>query len=329
MNPVDASALEHHAALDARLVDAVRNLRLLQSVSWPQHVQQDFLAAWRGGRGSLPVVEYAVQDLSGVRREIEAIAAAADAAHPIGLYLQRTAGSWIVATLLLESLGTAAVTEHSVRLFGRPGDKLPGDGPSNLEAARHFIELADELDQELGAREADYVLSAQTVQEELQLSLDRFFTGHKVTVELDPELIAKAAAGPTRIRLRSGTGFSEYDRHQLLEHEAYVHTLTALNGREQPHFKSLARNSPAVSAPGAVARRPMAMRSTAGQSMRPARACRSSCRPTTVAAAPSAEPMRMPACHARSSRQEVPARVPLRSVMTRASRARPTRRPKS
>ena len=246
--PISASTLEHHAALDARLVAAVRGIRLLQAVSWPQHVQQDFLAAWRAGRSVLPQVRYAVPDLADVRRELAAIADAADADEPLGLYLRRTADSWSVATQLLESVGTADVTEHSVRLFGRPGDRLPGDGPSNLDAARHFIEVADELDQELHNAEADYVLSAETVRSELQHSLDAFFVHHQVTVELDPDLIAKAAAGPTRIRLRSGTGFSEYDRHQLLEHEAFVHTLTGLNGREQPHFKSMARNSPRVTA---------------------------------------------------------------------------------
>ncbi|MEP7096925.1 MAG: tyrosine/phenylalanine carboxypeptidase domain-containing protein, partial [Dokdonella sp.] len=35
---------------------------------------------------------------------------------------------------------------------------------------------------------------------------------------------------------------------QLLEHEAFVHTLTALNGRQQPHFPSFARSSPRVTA---------------------------------------------------------------------------------
>ncbi len=108
--------------------------------------------------------------------------------------------------------------------------------------------MANELDSELNSVEAEYCLSAEIVQRELQEALDRFFVHHKVNVELDPNLIAKAAAGPTRIRLRSNTGFSEYDRHQLLEHEAFVHSLTALNGREQPYFKSLARNSPRITA---------------------------------------------------------------------------------
>ena len=39
-------SLQHHAALDARLVAAVRGIRLLESVSWPAQAQETFLAAW-------------------------------------------------------------------------------------------------------------------------------------------------------------------------------------------------------------------------------------------------------------------------------------------
>jgi uncharacterized protein (TIGR02421 family) len=65
-----------------------------------------------------------------------------------------------------------------------------------------------------------------------------------ITVELDRGLIAKAAAGATRIRLRQGAAFSDYDRRQLFHHEALVHSLTALNGREQTVLQSLALSSP-------------------------------------------------------------------------------------
>jgi uncharacterized protein (TIGR02421 family) len=69
-----------------------------------------------------------------------------------------------------------------------------------------------------------------------------------IEVVLDPDLIAKAAAGATRIRLRAGAAFSDYDRHQLLQHEAFVHSLTALNGRQQPVLQSLALSSPRTTA---------------------------------------------------------------------------------
>ena len=244
-----AAALNTLTELDARLVAAVKGIKLLGAVSWPSAVQAQFLDNWRAGRTLLPKVEYAVGDLSRPREELEDIFLAADPQHPVGDYLRRTAQSWRTATELLEAAGTPAITEHSVLLFGRPGDRLPGGSVSNIDAARHFIELANELDREIGhAADEVHHIPAEELCVELQQRVSAFFDHHKVTVELDPNLIAKAAAGTTRIRLRAGTNFSVYDKGQLLEHEAFVHSLTALNGREQPNLKSLALNSPRITA---------------------------------------------------------------------------------
>lgn len=247
MSAVDP-ALAHHAALDARLVAAVRPIRMLEAVSWPVQAQEAFLAAWRVGRIAMPRIEYPRFDLKEVRAELDAVHHAADPDHPLGHYLQQTSESWRIATRLLDVLGSHRVTAYSSRLFGRPVELLPGNGPTNLDAARHFIDLANELDQELRSIEPGYVLPAEVVQQELQQAVDAFFVGHSIRVELDPNLIAKAAASPTRIRLRTNTGFSEYDRNQLLMHEAFVHTLTGLNGREQPWLKSMARGAPRTTA---------------------------------------------------------------------------------
>jgi len=246
--PTDDRALKHHAVLDARLVAAVRGIRLLDAVSWPAQTQERFLADWRVGRIRMPKIDYPKNDFSEVRSELDAVSTAADPDHPLGRYLQLTSESWRIATRLLDVLGSHRVTAYSTRLFGRPVEMLPGNGPTNLDAAQHFIHLADELDQELREVEPDYVISAEQVQQELQVAIDAFFINHKVKVELDPNLISKAAASPTRIRLRTNTGFSDYDRNQLLMHEAFVHTLTGLNGREQPLLKSMARGAPRTTA---------------------------------------------------------------------------------
>jgi uncharacterized protein (TIGR02421 family) len=125
---------------------------------------------------------------------------------------------------------------------------LPGNGPTTREAARHFIDIANELDRELLSPSEQVSISATALQLQLQSDLDDFFNQRLIEVVLDPNLIAKAAAGATRIRLRSGAAFSDYDRHQLLEHEALVHSLTALNGRQQPLLPSLALSSPRTTA---------------------------------------------------------------------------------
>ena len=242
-----APAITHHAALDARMAKAAKSIRLLSLVSWPASEQQTFLADYARGRAKLPAHQYPKHDFSDARREFEAIIAAADPAHPLGIYLIESAQSWALAAELLEHLGTPRVTELSIALFGKPEHILPG-GATTREAANHFIAIADELDRELLAPEEQVAISATSLSLQLQAALDDYFDGRVIAVELDPDLIAKAAAGPNRIRLRAGAAFSDYDRHQLLQHEAFVHSLTALNGQQQKVLPSMGLSSPRTTA---------------------------------------------------------------------------------
>ena len=244
----DADHSDLHAELDRRLVAATRGIRLLDSVSWPAAIELDFIAAWKTGNATLPNISYPAVDFSATREELAAIVGAADAQHPLGDYIRRTAESWRVATDLLDAMGTPDITTHSAKLYGRPDDRVPGATLTNLDAAHHFIAIADEYNSGAVLDEVENEIPAETLQVELQQKLDVFFGVDVVKVETDPDLIAKAAAGATRIRLRSATSFSDYDRDQLLAHEAFVHSLTALNGRAQPNLKSLARSSPRITA---------------------------------------------------------------------------------
>ena len=241
-------AITHHAALDARLLQAAHGIRLLGMASWPASLTAPFLDAWRAGKPAMPVVAYPKHDFTGTRRELDAIANAADPQHPLGIYLSESARSWQVAAQLLETLGTPAAGGFALELFGRPEQPLPGDGPTTREAARHFISLADELDRQLISPFEEVQVSATAMQLQLQSALDDFFGSRVIEVVIDADLIAKAAAGATRIRLRAGASFTDYDRHQLLEHEAFVHSLSALNGRAQPVLGTLALASPRTTA---------------------------------------------------------------------------------
>mgnify|MGYP003435138791 CR=1 FL=1 len=240
-------AITHHAALDARMAKAARAIRLLSLVSWPASEQQSFFADLDRGNARLPAHQYPRHDFSEARHEFEAIIAAADPAHPLGIYLIESARSWAVAAELLENLGTPRVTDLSVVLFGKPDHTLPG-GATTRQAANHFIAIANELDRELLAPSEQVAISATSLALQLQASLDDYFDARVITVELDPDLIAKAAAGPNRIRLRAGAAFSDYDRHQLLQHEAFVHSLTALNGQQQVVLPSMSLSSPRTTA---------------------------------------------------------------------------------
>jgi len=240
--------LARYAELDQRLLAAVRPIRILPTVAWPASLEDRMIADYAAGRLALPKVHYVAPDLAAARTELAAIEREAGRDDPLGEYLCRTAESWRIAAEMLQAVGTAGVTAPSIVLYGHPGDPIPGSGRSNLDAARYFVDLADELGADLLADEHVDPMPAEALRNDLAQTLDAFFGTGVISVEVDPELTAKAAAGATRIRLRAGTAFTDYDRHQLLAHEAYVHSLTALNGRAQPLLASLARTSPRVTA---------------------------------------------------------------------------------
>jgi uncharacterized protein (TIGR02421 family) len=246
--PPLSAEMQRYAALDQRLLVAVRAIRILPTVAWPASLEERMIAEYRVDRLSLPDVHYVRPELDATRRELIAIEQEVAEDHPIADYLRRTAESWRVAAEMLEKVGTAGFAEPSIQLYGRPGELIPGSPRSNLDAARYFVELADELGADLATDDAEGNIPAEALRADMAAKLDAFFGPGRISVEVDPELTAKAAAGATRIRLRGGASFTEYDRHQLLAHEAFVHTLTALNGREQPMLASLARTSPRVTA---------------------------------------------------------------------------------
>jgi uncharacterized protein (TIGR02421 family) len=79
---------------------------------------------------------------------------------------------------------------------------------------------------------------------EIKKRAEQFFTHHRISVKIDPDLAARAAAGSERIRIRGSTGFAPIDIDQLVEHELFVHSATMLNGQAQPILKSFGLGAP-------------------------------------------------------------------------------------
>ena len=65
-----AADIAHHAALDARMVQAAGEIRLLSMASWPAGREIDFCADYARGVARLPRIEYPRHDFS----DIEALA---------------------------------------------------------------------------------------------------------------------------------------------------------------------------------------------------------------------------------------------------------------
>jgi uncharacterized protein (TIGR02421 family) len=229
---------------DRRLVDLARGIRILTPLSWPAEVQESFLAAWRRGERRMPEVCYTREPQRERIDALEALASSLDIQHPIGRWLADTARSYVTVCWLLEHAGDARMTEFSIALYGRPGESLAGGRVNNVDAARHFLDVSALYRREWGLEPQQYCIPAQVVKQELQNRMAKVFDRHVIEILVDPGLVSKAAAGATRIRIRDATSFSDYDVEQLLQHEAFIHSLTAINGREQPHIRSLGLSAP-------------------------------------------------------------------------------------
>jgi uncharacterized protein (TIGR02421 family) len=145
---------------------------------------------------------------------------------------------------MLRQVGTPAFTRCSEALYGRPSDRVIGSELTLLQAAEGFITNTTAFERSCLIPEDSICVLATTVAEELQAQVTAFFRHHDVRVVIDPTLASKAAAGAERIRVRGSTCFSPQDVPQLLVHEAFVHTLTKLNGQAQPHLRSLGLGAP-------------------------------------------------------------------------------------
>lgn len=240
---------ERITALDRELVGIVRNFLILTPLSWGKEAQRDFLASVKKGCPRLPRVEY---EKAGYGDKIAALGAylkkLGKGDHPAIAFLRETAESYLTAYRILEGVGTSAVSEHSRLLYGAPGDYVAGYKRRNLEVAEYFLRVAEQYHP--AVEEEPLIYTAARLRAVLGRRIAACINtdADPVSITVDGNIAARAAAGPNYVKLRKGARYSESDLLQLLHHEVFTHTLTYINGRRQPVLSSLGYASPRATA---------------------------------------------------------------------------------
>ena len=230
---------------DTLLVTAAKDINILARLSWPAKHAVRFVEKLKAGkRPSLPKISYSVTSFEKEKEALQKIIAECDQGSAPGRFVVRTAMSYYSAIGMLESVGQPRFSEISISLYGSPNEGIPGSTLSHLEAAKSFIEQTSKFAESCSISEDKICILPETVRAAIDERCSKVFGPRKIAVEIDPELSSKAAAGATRIRLRSSTCYSDADIDQLVEHEALVHSLTALNGRAQENLQSLSLGAP-------------------------------------------------------------------------------------
>jgi len=229
-----------------RLMDLLRRaeapVRVLRHLAWPASVRDRFFA---DGECELPRVSYPAfnpeatcECTARVRRAV------AGREDPVARWLSRQCRTIESGARMLAAAGTAEFLEHSRALYGAPAERLPDETTTPLAGARHFAEVIDSMAGiDLGAPPA-VCHFADDLAARMRQAVEPLFGEAAPNVVIVEELSANALAGPQNIRLRRNACFSDRDADQLIQHEAFVHVLTSLNGRSQPVLPMLAASEP-------------------------------------------------------------------------------------
>src|SRR5580765_4394513 len=241
--PLDP-ALAAMVESDQELASIGRRIKVLKAIDWPLALEERFLDGWRRGQPKLPEAPSQPKVHAAEMAALKELMRKVDRGHPVGNWLYKTAWSYHVAASMLAGIGTPEFTRCSTLLYGRPDTRYRSQDVTNADSAQEMLAITDELVGNHKLPPVPFDIPAEAFAGMLRERIGPIFQHDDVKIVLDQTLPSKATASSKRITLRATALFSERDLAQLTEHEAFIHTLTALNGQHQPHLKVLGLGAP-------------------------------------------------------------------------------------
>jgi uncharacterized protein (TIGR02421 family) len=240
--------------LSDKIVHAQRPIRILDALKWDVEVERRFFAK---GCKELPQVQgpayYAKRPLKfdpdkkieefqiierAIRKELGQFSG-------IGEIMIRMCQEYLMVVDMLKARGTPSFSRFAQQLYGSSEDVFYAGGPSLKNLAETISETLKFIDKKIDTDDDEKRLSSQDAVDILQERLKGYFDqDHEVRVELSDDILADAAAGAERIRLRTDAKFSMRDIRVLEVHEGWVHLGTTLNGMAQPICTFLSKGPP-------------------------------------------------------------------------------------
>ncbi|MGB0114061.1 MAG: flavohemoglobin expression-modulating QEGLA motif protein [Ilumatobacteraceae bacterium] len=223
------------------LHDVAKPMRVLSALAWPGELRTAFI---EGGAQHLPEPSYAPIDPAPVLDGVAAARRLLRQGNVIDDWLERESRSIESTALMLSTVGTPAFHAYSRQLYGVPDQPLRFDPATPLELAQQVHESLGELADASLIQPVVRSRTGEQVAAQLEEAVKEHFGDSAPEVLLVDELSANAVASTSRIKVRRDAKFTSKDAAQLLNHEAYIHVATGLNGRAQTDIPILAIGHP-------------------------------------------------------------------------------------
>lgn len=250
------TAAEIIANLSNRIVHAQKPIRILDAVKWHPDIKKQFFDS---GFRTMPAIDRAYYENSPLnfdlaQKQAEFMEIARDIKRHLGTYsgvaaiLSRMCEEYQDVLSMLGARGLPAFSQISQKLYGSSDDVFHVGAPTLNDLAILISETIDAIKIQADNVRDEKIYDSEEAARLLNERLSAYFHDREVgtVVEVSDGIIADAAAGAERIKIRRGAKFSERDLRVLEVHEGWVHLGTTINGLMQPVCTFLSKGTPSA-----------------------------------------------------------------------------------
>lgn len=239
-------------AVSKKVVEVQRPIRILNSIRTPPEWEAELFKSKfkelpcdpRAHYQEIPLgfePQEKYLELKVLKNEIAKQLGATD---EMGLHLQRLCDDYMQVVEMLKARGTPAFYKNARALYGSPKDCFAQDKNKISDMAQLLYSILNGIAPSLPQVVYPENITAEQAVDALNSRFSAYFGEKKVLAKLSDGIVADAAAGGDKIKIRQGAMFSNRDVDLYEVHEGWVHVGTTLNGRMQPVCEFLSIGTP-------------------------------------------------------------------------------------
>tara|TARA_A100001015_G_C14989199_1_gene713032 strand:- start:175 stop:1428 length:1254 start_codon:yes stop_codon:yes gene_type:complete len=219
----------------SKLFEISKQIKILRYLAWDKSVRTEFL---NSKSQTIPKVEYPKFDSVDLRASLKKLKSI-NGDTPYDKWLEDKMNDILSSIDLLQSSGTKQFLKNSEQIYGSPNFVLRDGKTSTLQLAKNFEDLIDSHLEHFSESLQVDPIPVSNVKKKIEERVQPIFGSKSPKIIIEDQLSARATASSKRIRLRRGASFTNKDVDQLINHEAFIHVATTLNGRQQTNVKIL------------------------------------------------------------------------------------------
>lgn len=238
--------------LSERIVQCQKPIRILNAIKIPTDIERAFRDSKYKEIPPLSPEHYSVSalgfdpavksaELLEISREIETQIGASD---DVGQLLLQFVEQYNSVIEMLRHRGTPHFYQHSRTLYGSPQDTFRSDTNTVFDMSKLLYSILTGIKNTLEIPDSEKTLDAQSVVNILNQSFTEYFGSTTVEAVISDGVVADAAAGGDKVKIRADAMFSRRDVNIFEVHEGWVHVGTTVNGRSQPVARWLSVGPP-------------------------------------------------------------------------------------